>query len=277
MNNIFKVVTVRIDFDNTKYIKWCMDDNFVLKAGESFSVFKSKDGGNTWDELATDIEGNTYTDTVSENLNVDERSYYKVAHVSGGVRVYSVPVQEGFAPANTRDFLYIREMVRKETLMLVQYTGTKGFLLQKKTYGTVCPDCVDQETGGIIDANCSTCAGTGLIGGFYPAIPLYLAIIKPSDHTKEVEGQVGGAEMGAMIVGTTVAHPWIDSGDIWVNNFTNERYEVDKVKPKADYKGRVLTYTLVLLKEDKSPINVIYKDIITDNIEAAVVEYPQLY
>ncbi len=254
-----------------------MDDNFVLKTGESFSVHKSKDGGNTWAELATDIESNTYTDVVSENLNVDERSYYRVTHVSGDVQTESQPVQEGIAPANTRDFLCVREIIRKESLMLVQYTGTKGFLLQKKTYGTECPDCVDEETGGVVDANCPTCGGTGLVGGFHPAIPLYIAIIKPEEHTKETDGQTGGSEKGALIVGTTVAYPWIDSGDIWVNNFTNERYEIDKVQPKADYKGRVLTYTLSLMKENKSPINVIYKYVVTDNIQASVVNYTDLY
>lgn len=135
-----------------------------------------------------------------------------------------------------RDWLMCREITRKELMLLQKRTGTPGWLLKRRWWGDSCPKCVDEVTGSSSDPSCPVCYGTGIRGGYYPAIKCLLAL-EPTKRMVRLtadQGVVTAVEERAR----ALPYPVVETNDMWVHGPTGKRYQIkEDVETIAQHRG----------------------------------------
>ena len=113
------------------------------------------------------------------NLFSKNREYYyrlKVKNTSTGDEIVygSAPVEEVIAGANPKGAyleappdLQAIEAIRRNDILLRNYTGRKVLFMHRRTTGTRCSNCWDHLKRRRTQSNCSTCYDTGITGGYY--------------------------------------------------------------------------------------------------------------
>ena len=256
--SIYSSVTVSLDFDNNKLIKWSLKNSFRKKCGGKFVVEWAEPGGDFTPVNAEPIDESFYIIKDIRRFNPDRNTYYRVGYVDklNGVTYYSDPVREGFSPLNATDWKYIRTILRRECLTL-KFSGVPGVLLKRRISGDLCPACVDPSIEAQSTEYCPVCEGTGFVGGYYPPIDFTLNLKNHPNHSKEHNPDLGANEPGIVIQATCVNYPWVDTDDLWVSSSTNDRFVIRASQPQVVYKDMPLTAVLTLVKQNKSMANII--------------------
>lgn len=96
--------------------------------------------------------------------------FYKAVAIVGLTRYESAPAAITARP--NEDSLLLQ---RRERYHLARREGVPAVLYTRRRSGSPCPTCVLSREAGAYDNDCRSCYGTGIKGGYYPAMPLYLA------------------------------------------------------------------------------------------------------
>lgn len=157
---------------------------------------------------------------------------------------------------NRHDYLIWREIVRRNALGLRKYQGNQGYLLRRRSTGSLCSECRDEVIGGEAKSDCTTCYGTGYTGGYFP--PQYMPgdweSAPPSGYNMSLS-ENGPQEQHVSQL-RTLADPACEFKDVWVDISSNYRYEIQKID-LSEYRG---VPTSQLLDVSKLPAsNIVYK------------------
>lgn len=124
-------------------------------------------------------------ETVASGINPDTTSYYEDASLSGitdkfidiyyrvvvsGLSGQGVKVSDPYGLMLEED-KYAREIERRRALVFDLHSGQTFYICKRKSYGTVCPTCVDTTLQRTTTSSCTTCYGTGYVNGYYTPIP----------------------------------------------------------------------------------------------------------
>lgn len=124
-------------------------------------------------------------DTLTSGINPETTSYYEDTSVSGitdkyvdyfyriivsGLSGQGVKISDMYGIAISED-KYAREIERRRALVLDLHSGQTFYAVKRRTYGTVCPICVDVTLQRTTQSECTTCYGTGYVNGYYTPIP----------------------------------------------------------------------------------------------------------
>lgn len=238
-----RVIVADYGLDTGAYIQWFLDLTFPGPDPWLFSVMWSHTQAGPWEEIGT-TANNFYFDTSHKNYGKYTDSYYKVVLYDGNGELYESAVVSIFGILNRHDYLLVREMIRREYLLLQRYTGKRGWLFKRYSIGTPCSRCLDYDLEQVKSSKCYVCNGTGLVGGYSQPIETYIAVSGDQKFPQFMDNinQVDPSE----IQGRTVAYPDINVGDFWVEADTNLRYTINKVQNAATLRGVPLISNVVL-------------------------------
>lgn len=118
-----------------------------------------------------------------------------------------------------------RKLVRDEYLALRKFTGIPVAVLKRRQWGERCRPCVDKVTKEILRAHCTSCWGTGFVGGFWDPVLTYArrsplqttSQVAPEDKTDVAQTRV-----------TMMAVPRAEQSDVLVFLPDNKRFLVDQ-------------------------------------------------
>lgn len=239
-------------------VAWALNPDFGDTGVYTFTLQRSlspTDTSGEWEDIATTVDQPwAYDNRPITNL-VTANVYYRVKLVtSAGTYISQVaPMESYWTPY---DWSLAREIVRKETMLLQKRTGAKGWLLKRRSYGVICPDCVDPITRQITKSNCTTCFGTGLVGGYYDVMEYWTAP-DPSKRIRRLNKDTG-LESVVVEQARALAYPLLEGGDVWVQAATNRRFVVGAdVAYIAKLRGIPLVAELVL--EELPTAHVVYE------------------
>jgi hypothetical protein len=284
---------------NKKVIHWVMDRNFTTDPGYTayFYIDWARSGG-PWTCLnpTTPVTDNCfYVDTNRYNYNMEKNLYYRVRVIirpdaaagdsssssnsetsedSGDWETYVSIPEQALGVLQKENYLVMKEIVRKEYLNLKKKGGIQGFLLKRKEWGETCPDCTGYDIEEVINGSCPICYGTGITGGYYAGIEYWISITPNARDRSVNEGGLGTMNPQTRMA-RGVAYPWIDSGDIWVDAQTNERYIIRKIQHVAEMEGKPIVYNLQLnrLPETDISMDIPIEDV-NEDFEIEVEECP---
>lgn len=141
---------------------------------------------------------------------------------------YCPPV--GLAEVETVDYIW-REAKRRN-LWILEQGGERVKLFKKKVSGLPCPCYLDPQTreyGQQPSARCTTCFGTGFVGGFDGPTDIILA---PDDAERRVSQTPNGRRLEHTYEVWTTENPSITQRDFIVKQ-TGERYSIGPVRRPA--------------------------------------------
>lgn len=251
MANPFTSVSCSIRYDNARILSWTMMPGANYPKTFIMRVENSR-GGGPWEVLATDVQDCCiWIDTRKRNYNKRMNEYYRLRLI--------VPdkneewVSDIVDAGNYKAYPYsaVAENVLSQIEVAMKESGTPGKLMKRKLWGVRCPDCVDFTGQQTVNEHCPRCLGTGIDGGYYPGIPL--DVIKDSIETSESPSQLGYVQ-GESVKARCIAFPWINRGDIWCEDISNNKYVIAQITPTSSYKQTHLVYTIGMNKVELNDI-----------------------
>ena len=242
--------------DNVKSVYWRMAHDFVTKGRDlSFFIDVAEESLGDWRELNTGapvIDKCVYIDTEKHRYNMVSDIWYRVravltdpAGIEPDVVLESMPTQLQGALTD-RAYLVAKAIIRSMYKKLKKGGGQQGFLLKRKIWGDRCPTCTDFDVETVLNAHCSICFGTGIVGGYHEGIEFWLLPSVVKGRQRKI------SEIGTQddydISGECVAYPWIDADDVWVDAKTNERFLITGVSHVMEMERKPVIYNLALTK-----------------------------
>jgi hypothetical protein len=161
---------------------------------------------------------------------------------------YSKP-QSCFGAWTFTDWRRAESILRLERLALQQNPGNEGYLLKVKVAGTPC-ECIDTMTMEVRNPQCTICLGSGIVGGYHPAMECCWAALYSETSHDRVSGDAGkpGTVNDLVIRARMLAVPPLFERDVWVQKDSDQRYYVHSVKSKTEIRSVPLIYDPVELR-----------------------------
>ena len=219
-------------------VVWTMRRDFVDRQPWTFQlqVNRNQNDPDDWTDVGTTVTNGSYAVDVALPRLFGERlrNAYRVL-LTTPVATYTSEIAPTMGNLSKRQWLQARAFVRRAVLQPTQLADYHGYLLKRKTHGTVCSDCVDPYTGKIVNSDCDTCKGTGKVTGYWKAAE-HIMIDKGVDahrtmrDGKQVRGHVDDLAMPARFLG----FPQMARDDVWVERDSDRRFYVDSVKSEEE-------------------------------------------
>lgn len=233
------------------YICWRLRQDATFFKGEyHFFVDFGWPATDTWVTLNEQpiVDDCCHYDVCKRNWANIIEAYYRVRLVlpgEPGCPVYKSQPVRANGLLSRKDWLVARDIIRKEYLQN-KYQATRGQLLVRKKFGRACPLCLDWDTKEVTNSDCPACYGTGIMGGYYPAVQLDISMAA-NWNRRIVSGQPPrGTHSDIVKSGRHVMYPAVDTRDVWVRSDNGERYIIDNYTVVAQLRSVPLIANTVL-------------------------------
>lgn len=144
----------------------------------------------------------------------------------------------------------IKEIQRREWLLLRKFVGIKTLFFRRKTNGTRCSRCWNQDTKRTINDKCGTCYGTSWEGGYYePFETLVQYDATPNDVQLTYLGKLEQNQIQAW----TIAFPEMLDFDLLYRVPDKRMYRVSRVLP-TELTTKSVRQILVLTELSKESV-----------------------
>jgi len=211
-------------------ITWGVRDTLRDPLPWDFQLQVSKDGGgDTWTDVGSEVRNTYYAldDTQRQYGKGFTLAYRVVLTTPWGT--YTSEEAQVLGLLSKRQWLQARAIIRRTLLDPRGLERLPGYLMKRKLYGTVCTECVDPITGGITNSDCSTCDGTGKVGGYWTAAEnTMFDLFGEKEDTKRSER---GTVNDVALVGSFVGIPLMHRNDVWIDANSDRRYVISRVTP----------------------------------------------
>lgn len=238
----FKYVKCIISHSGDKVITWCFNKNLTWKQTPRLFVEYSTTG-DQWQTLSYDVFPQFYfIDDRRTSFDKLDVSYYRLRLLIGQTQCYISQTCPAGASLSYPHYPRAKNLVRLASKQ-INKTGRPGVFLKRKNAGQPCPRCKDFSDDVSVNQHCSTCLGTGIVGGYYQGIPM--SVLPESVNTITALNQTG-IDQSIGIKARCVAWPYIQHGDVWVDSYNNQRYYIDQVTTASYYKHVPLMYIITM-------------------------------
>lgn len=136
---------------------------------------------------------------------------------------------------STRQWLFVRAIMRRHILEARGLVSYEGFLLKRKTHGQRCVACVDPFTGGVTDSSCAACDGTGIVEGYWLAATTRMINMSPeTNYTQRDDSMTRGTVNDVIVKGRFLGLPAINARDVWILKDSDQRWMIHRVQNVAE-------------------------------------------
>lgn len=165
------------------------------------------------------------SDGPSRRHNRLDEVYYAIRSIDSKNSInFSAPQRVG-SNWTKQDWILARQIAREENVRLRKtIAGVRGWLLKRKSFGDPCPDCLEPSTGEVTNPNCESCFGTGIDGGYYPPIEMWVELT-PEKIIRKLESGLGTIFSKIRQI-RALSYPPFSSNDFWVHSSTNHRFRI---------------------------------------------------
>ena len=245
IENAFNVVASK-----AVLVEWEMEDWFVEDGPWTFELYRTKREDLTDWELVTTVVNQSFAyDTDLSSYTIGVTNYYKVKVITGSTDddgnlcfYWSDALLAG-NNLERRDWRLLREIIRKETMLMTKRTGARGWLLPFPLFGEPSEN-TDPNTGEILTSQDPDDYGTGKVGGYWGPIDTF-AELSPE---KRITRLTAAGKVAAIVrTATVLAYPRFRSRDVWVNGMTDERFTIGpNIATLASVRGVPIKYSVEL-------------------------------
>jgi hypothetical protein len=243
-SDVFRRVIVDYLVEGAARVSWELDRHFVEPTVTTY-VYQLQASPGAVDTADDWVDvGGPVTDAFAL-LDDRKRLYGKSADLcyrvllTTDVATYVSPVAEVLGKLDEYSYLLIQECVRKELLRHRLFGSVQGWLLKARRFGEVC-DCVDSLTNQVTDSSHERCFSTGIVSGYYKAVPCQFATIEPSESREQRDLSAVGTEKKMVTTGRFVGFPLPVQGDAFVSSGGDTRFYIHSVRELACWRQCVV-------------------------------------
>jgi hypothetical protein len=249
----FEEVSVGVGPNGEALIEWSMNFCFPILEQICHFYIEFSHGGEWCRVNEEDIHDCMYLDQDYQRCGLGVAGYYRVVAVDAAGNEYaSKPTSAGDCMSH-RQYLLVRDILRKELLRLKTLeAGIACYLLKRRQHGPKCDTCLDHDLEQVVSSNCDVCYGTRFKGGYYNAIPFFIENSTTTSN-KDVTVSLGTIDNKVRTV-RAVAFPEVETYDLIVSVCGNKRFVVRQVKSVADVEFLPIVYNLTIMELPTSAV-----------------------
>lgn len=235
MAHPFRVVIINALAEGGTRVEWDLEASFQDPLPYEFQLQVGSSGNqeaDDWINVGASVEDSFFA------LDPTKRSFGKVSDVHYRVVLTAPTGVYLSAPTHISTWInhyqwrIAKNILRREKLRHRMFTSMDGYLLLRRRYGPICPECTDPYTKEITKTNCLECYGTGLDGGYFDAMPAQFADMGLR-QTREHLDPARGTAKDISQTGRFLGYPRLRSYDVWINKYSDERYYLHSVAEGA--------------------------------------------
>lgn len=224
-------------------IEWLLHPQFGDPPPYTFQLQVGRTGSNTaddWEDVGLPVTDTFYAiDSLQRVHGKFQWTHYRVllTTVRGS---YASQPQPVLGNLGHRDWLRAREIMRLETLRFRYEAATVGYLLKRRLYGELC-NCLDTQTGEVLQPQHLRCYGTGFVGGYFEPVPCFYVEPPAGSLTKsrfDQGGMRGTVDDATRYTGRMINLPQVHSWDVWVEQDTDQRWVIRSVDSLVEIRGQ---------------------------------------
>ncbi len=269
-DNVFDRVHVSYLIRGGTRVMWDLLEDFTDPLPHVFTLQVGRTGNpdaDDWEDVGLAVENSFYAIDGDQRVwGKTQYTHYRVKLVTSVDTYYSDPTN-GMGILGRRDWRIAKEILRKERLRM-RYGGIDGYLLKRRENGPRCTECLEFQTGEILDPECPLCYGTGYQCGYFYPMGCIWADLAPKTKRKHIDDQgMRGTILDIVVTARMLLVPAIQSYDVWVNHLTDDRYYIHSLQNAAEIRGVPLVGNVELRPAPFT--DVIYDIPIPQQIEAS--------
>jgi hypothetical protein len=243
---VFRRVDVIPDWVNGHFVQWQLDPFFKGVRPYNFALEISAAADFSEITAVKDNLGDVFfvIDDTQLKQSWAPNYSYRIKLTTGEGRVFrSQPVLFGSTRHDARKYAMAAEITRKE-ILLARYVGTEGWLLRRKSYGTVSRKTtknLDPVSGVPISDTKEEDYGVGIDGGYFDPVPCVF-YIENSTQDKQIDPQGMGVKESYVTKIRMPGYPILEVRDIICEALDGYRYSVQSRGAKQ-FPGTNITLT----------------------------------
>jgi hypothetical protein len=221
-------------------VEWAISRLFTDPQPHTFSLegaYSSTDN-DTFETIGLPAQNVYYLEDDEKRIFGQTQDFYYRVKLVTPINTYYSEIVSAVKNLQFRDWRLARDIIRKETLRHSKYTSLKGYLLKRKRYGERCTACTDHLTEEVTDSDCTVCKGTGLIYGYFAAVPANMELSLTSQREEMDSLQAVGTKKDVIFPNCRMlGDPIPDSYDIFVDSGSDRRFIIHEVTAAAEMRG----------------------------------------
>lgn len=235
---VFRKVDVDHLVRGTTRVSWELGRNFRDPAPHTFQLQVGRTGLTTaddWADVGVAANDVFFADDGAQRIfGKTFWTHYRVVLTTPVATYHSQPAAV-LGRMTPRDARLAREILRKERLRN-RLTAENGYILKRRLYGAPC-DCVDELTQEARDSDCENCFGTGIISGFFAALPDQYVDTSLEQRHEQTDVAARGTTNQMAVTGRYSGGVQLNENDAWVHRSSDRRFYVHSVSSLTEVSG----------------------------------------
>ena len=196
----------------------------------------------------------SYTDTEIPSIGKWPNRFYMIKLATSLKIVYSPPITT-FGGLTEKQRNIVKAALRRAHLSPRHLPHFESYLLKRRYTGTTCT-CIDPVTKEVLQPDCTSCYGTGIVGGYYKeGSPKTLIFNSPLNSLEVFDNSVTIGTMNPVKMAAKFAGlPPVRRGDVFVHPVTNRRFYVTGSRVSSEIHGFPVIQDLELQLADVKDI-----------------------
>lgn len=264
------VMVLTIDHTSRVLIRWALEPTAQSLKNLRFFVDRSE---NMADYQQLNAEGLSpyglyeYVDETANLIDLNKIYYYRVRAVELGATGETLQTFTSLPTTWDGDLDYVGIYINEEHYFKFRWvTGVPAMIFKKRHDGIYCPECWDAVLKRSTMANCTTCYGTGRLGGYYTPIESWIEF-EPDPKIEQVVDW--GLKQPSATEIFMLGYPLITPDDIIVELKPNRFWKVENVR----YPEKNRTVTLQMAKLNAVyPSDIEYKMAVSEERRRILVD-----
>jgi len=240
MINPFERAFVKYSVSGGSRVEWVISRLFTDPGPHVFTLQGAASSVPTTEfaNIGLPVQNVYFAEDDEKRIYAQSQDFYYRVKLQTALRTYYSEIISAVKNLQFRDWRLARDVLRKEKLRHSKYTSLKGFLLKRKRYGTRCTACTDYLTDEVTNSDCTVCKGTGIIQGYFAAIPANMELAL-HQHREEMDNVQAVGTKKDVIFGNCrmLGDPVPDSYDVFVDSGSDRRFIIHEIISAAEMRG----------------------------------------
>ena len=233
MSNPISSLVVTPGYDAGFSFTWQVAGGLEDPGPWRFTVEESATTADNWKTISPVlVDTYAWADTVRRIPDKDAVLYFRIV-LQTGCTVYSSDPVAPWGQLTRREYLLVKDIMRREVLHASTLAGTTGNIYIKNVYGPRCPVCIDPITGVIRNSKCPSCMGTGYAPPYHGPYTMWLTFTPNNGKIEFTDDGSGTYQERDFTIRAIGCLP-LRKGDAIIDPTQDKRYIILNTKNEAE-------------------------------------------